>query len=900
MFQLASLIVVVLAVVGVVLAIGTRDRIRSIEFRLRLIERRLSASPPAAAVPEPPAVAAPPPQEPSAVSEPALVEPVPLLSPKIPPRQLEAAAEPPPGEPPRPPPEPSTSPGPTLEERFGTQWVVWAGFIAVVIGAYFFLRFSIEQGWFGPGTRVLLGAVLAIALIAAGEWTRRKELITGIAGLATAHIPSLLTAAGTTIAYADIWAAYELYQFLSPAVAFLLLGVVALATLAAALLHGPALAGLGLVGAYVTPLIVSTERPNYWALYVYLMVVSTAAFALARARLWRWLAITAVIFGVLWTLPGIADYRVDWLTPHNFHAVAGFVLVAIFIVSGLFLGPDATPGQIEPVSSSSLAAYLLASTIVVLASGHDAVALTTYTVLVAVTIAISWRAEAATAAVAAAALLTLIVFVDWALKFNFLHLVAPSGPIAPAIPEPPRVDVTWHLVLGFLFSAMFGGAGFLAQGRSERAEIPMVWSASAVFAPLAILVALYFRIANFDRSIPFAGIALLLAALFAVATEALGKRPPRPGIAASSAIFATGAVAALALALTMMLERGWLTIALALMVPGVAWVSLERPLPALRVLVGVLVALVLARVAWDPRIVGDDVGTTPIFNWILYGYGVPTAAFWVGGFLLRRRADDTPARLCDSAALLFAVLLVFLEIRHYITVGDIYHVSTTLTEIALQVSAGLAITIGLEWLRQRTASVVHNVGALIIACLTLFGIVFGLGLVGNPMLWPRPVGGPFFNLILLGYALPAVLTVVLALMTRGLRPHAYSVVAAVVAVGLALGYLTLQVRTLYHGPVLTVGPTTDAEQYTYSAVWLVFGIMLLAVGYVLRAQSVRYASAAVVVLTVLKVFLVDMSDLTGLWQALSFLGLGLVLLGIGWFYQRLLFPRRLPDAPAQT
>ena len=902
MFLLANLIVAVLAVVGVVLAIGTRDRIRTIEFRLRLIERRLSESPPAAAALEPSAEATPPPPEPAppAVSEVAPVEAAPPLPPEIPARQVEGAAEPPAGEPPPPPPEPPTAPGPTLEERFGTQWVVWAGFITVVIGAFFFLRFSIEQGWFGPGTRVLLGALLAIALIAAGEWTRRKELVTGIAGLPTAHIPSILTAAGTTIAYADIWAAYELYQFLSPPVAFLLLGIVALATLAAALLHGPALAGLGLVGAYVTPLVVSTARPNYWALYVYLMVVSAAAFALARARLWRWLAITAVIFGVLWTLPGIADYRVDWLTPHNFHTVAGFVLVAIFIVSGLLLGPDAEPGQIEPVSSFSLAAYLLASTIVVLASGHDAIALMTYAALVAATIAISWRAEAATAAVAAAALLTLIVFADWALKFNFLHLVAPSDPTAPAIPEPPRVDVTWHLVLGFLFSAMFGGAGFLAQGRSQRAEIPMVWSASAVFTPLAILVALYFRIANFDRSIPFAGIALLLAAVFAVATEALGKRPPRPGIAASSAIFATGAVAALALALTMTLERGWLTIALALMVPGVAWVSLQRPLPALRVLAGVLVALVLARVAWDPRIVGSDVGTTPIFNWILYGYGVPAVAFWLGGFLLRRRADDPPARLCDSAALLFTVLLVFLEIRHYITVGDIYRVSTTLNEIALQVSAGLAIIIGLEWLRQRTASVVHNVGALIIACLTLFGIVFGLGLVGNPMLWPRPVGGPFFNLILLGYALPAVLTVVLALMTRGLRPHAYSVVAAVVAVGLALGYLTLQVRTLFHGPVLTVGPTTDAEQYTYSAVWLIFGIILLAVGYFLRAQSVRYASAAVVVLTVLKVFLVDMSDLTGLWQALSFLGLGLVLLGIGWFYQRLLFPRRLPAAPAQT
>jgi uncharacterized membrane protein len=60
---------------------------------------------------------------------------------------------------------------------------------------------------------------------------------------------------------------------------------------------------------------------------------------------------------------------------------------------------------------------------------------------------------------------------------------------------------------------------------------------------------------------------------------------------------------------------------------------------------------------------------------------------------------------------------------------------------------------------------------------------------------------------------------------------------------------------------------------------------------------VRIASAAVVVLTVLKVFFVDMSDLTGLWQALSVLGLGIVLLGIGWFYQRLLFPRHLQPSP---
>jgi len=346
----------------------------------------------------------------------------------------------------------------------------------------------------------------------------------------------------------------------------------------------------------------------------------------------------------------------------------------------------------------------------------------------------------------------------------------------------------------------------------------------------------------------------------------------------------------------MALEKGWLTVALALMVPGIAWVAEQRPLPQLRTLAAVIVALVLARIAWNPRIVGRDVGTTPIFNWLLYGYGIPAASFWLGGYLLRRRADDGPSRTVDAAAILFTVLLVVLEIRHLINNGDILRQSAGLAEVSLQVAVGLAMTIGLERLRERTHSIVHDIGALVIAGLTLAAIVFGLAGAGNPMATGEPVGGPFVNLILLGYGLTAVLTAALALLTRGSRPRGYSQIAAVIAVSLALAYLSLEVRTLYHGPVLTLGPTTSAEQYTYSAVWLAFGVALLAAGIFLQSQAVRLASAAVVMLTVLKVFLLDMRDLTGIYQALSFLGLGAVLMGIGWFYQRLLFPRRMPAA----
>ena len=189
----------------------------------------------------------------------------------------------------------------------------------------------------------------------------------------------------------------------------------------------------------------------------------------------------------------------------------------------------------------------------------------------------------------------------------------------------------------------------------------------------------------------------------------------------------------------------------------------------------------------------------------------------------------------------------------------------------------------------------HDVAAQIITVLTLIAIVLGLVVLENPLLTGTSVGGPFFNLILLGYGLPAILMAVLGLTVRGKRPQIYSTICAVAAVGLALAYLSLTVTRLYHGPVLDEGAFTDAEGYTYSAVWLAFGVVLLFVGIFLRSQPVRLCSAAVVLLTVGKVFLIDMSGLTGVWRAFSFIGLGLVLVGIGYVYQRLLF-RKPPEA----
>ena len=106
--------------------------------------------------------------------------------------------------------------------------------------------------------------------------------------------------------------------------------------------------------------------------------------------------------------------------------------------------------------------------------------------------------------------------------------------------------------------------------------------------------------------------------------------------------------------------------------------------------------------------------------------------------------------------------------------------------------------------------------------------------------------------------------------------------------------MTLEIRRLYHGPLLTSGATGGAEQYTYSIAWLAFGVALLGIGIVFNSQRARLASAVVIALTILKAFLIDMSTLTGVYRALSFMCLGLVLVAIGWLYQRILFRKAAP------
>jgi Predicted membrane protein (DUF2339) len=191
-----ELIVTGISIVALIMAMGARKRLRRLEDRIAGL-----ATGGQAAQPITPTIVAP-----SAEARLAAVEQ---------PVRQDAAAEPAPTtEQPVPvAPAAEESASTALEKKFGTQWVVWIGGLALALGGIFLVRYTIEQGLLGPGVRVFLGAIFSALLIAAGEWARRNEIAAGITAIPTRHIPSILTAAGTVAAYATVYARFRALRF---------------------------------------------------------------------------------------------------------------------------------------------------------------------------------------------------------------------------------------------------------------------------------------------------------------------------------------------------------------------------------------------------------------------------------------------------------------------------------------------------------------------------------------------------------------------------------------------------------------------------------------------------------------------------------------------------------------
>lgn len=797
---------------------------------------------------------------------------------------------------------PRTRPaGPSLEERIGARWPVWIGGVALALGGMFLVRYSIEQDLIGPGTRAAMGGLFALALAGAGEAMRRRERPVAFAAFPSANVPAVLTAAGTLTAFATAFAAYALYGLIEPATAFVLLGAVALGTMVLAALHGPSLAALGLLGALGAPLLVAGGDPNMAALVVYLGFVVAAADGLARLRLWRWLALSALAGAILW---GVLIVIVSVLaTPAMAHSLVQTALAVGFLAVAPYRGMPAKLQRVDRWAIGWAVALALLAALVAsdtgLGSARPLIAAATVALLLGGAVA----SPAASWIAAAAALAAIGVLGLWPVAGEAAgEPVTVFGGWEGGAPRPQPIET--FLATASILAAMLAGAGLARTARTPRLPTGTAagYLTAAVAGPLAILAVAYLRVAWLDASLPFALAAGALGLAFSGVARWFRARETGedgPAIRLAVGVAASGAIGALALGLTFALDRGSLTVALALSALGAAWVADRTAVPALRYAIAALAILVAARLAWDPTVVGRDVGATPIFNWLLWGYGLPALAFWGAARLLARMkrdartARDRVVLLCETLAILLAAIWVFLEIRHALHDGDPFAPGSGLLEAGLLVTEGLAFTLLLARMERRRPGLLYRSLSLAFATASLVGAFVSLGIDANPLFTDEPVRGP----VLLGtlapaYLLPALLAAAIAWASRRTRPTWFVLAAAGLALALQSGWAALEIRHAFQGPRIgAMRWTGDAEFWSYSLLLLAEGAALLAAGFVWRRRSARLVSAGFIVAAIVKVFVVDLANLGGLVRALSFVGLGLALVAIGLAYQRLVAPR---------
>jgi uncharacterized membrane protein len=683
------------------------------------------------------------------------------------------------------------------------------------------------------------------------------------------------------------------------------LGIVGIGTMLAAALHGPALAGLGLAGSYVAPMLVSSDKPNPWPVVIYLSVVAASAFGLARLRRWLWLAALAVAGAFLWgfvflgqMVPGDGD----WTLAGYAHVLIQLVLASLFIAVEPHFGvrdEDARPDAIAAVALgvlAALAAAMLAN------SRYGLGALIPFTIaVVAVLSATAWISAPASIAAPLAGAVALTAVTAW----PGLSEPPPVTQLAPAVAGVLRLpeNVTSYLFFAALISLGVAAVAAyrLSLGRTLAVASAGLYALAATATPLLALVLTYLRVTQFDTSIPFAFAGSVLGGILVLAAErflAREREIPSPAAMLATGAFAAAAIAALSFALVAILSRGYLTVAFALAALGTAFVATRRDVPLLRYAVTALGLVVLGRVAWDPVIMGADVGRTPIFNWLLLGYGVPAVAFAAAGVILRTRSQDLAVRLCEALAVLFAALLFYFQIRHALNDGDPLRPASGHIEMGLFALTSLGFSYVLTRMDVVRANPVFRIASLVFGVISVGIVAVGLLVAENPFLTHGTVRGPsVFSSLLIAYLLPGLMAALIARHARDVRPRWYVTGAAILAGLLLFAYVTLEVRHAFLGDSIGfMRSTSSAEVWTYSAAWLLLGLVFLAYGIWRGSREARMASAALVLLSVAKVFLLDLSGLTGLWRALSFISLGVVLIGIGLAYQKLIFakPSALP------
>src|SRR5215467_9410676 len=160
-----------------------------------------------------------------------------------------------------------------------------------------------------------------------------------------------------------------------------------------------------------------------------------------------------------------------------------------------------------------------------------------------------------------------------------------------------------------------------------------------------------------------------------------------------------------------------------------------------------------------------------------------------------------------------------------------------------------------------------------------------------------------FNLRMATYAVAIVVLGAVAGFARKRQDESARTVAAVALVALnllALIALSREVHDYYDRQIAAIRPTlferdvrtpyvelNDTERdFTYSALWMAYGALLMVIGFVRRSAFVRWQALILIAATIAKVFVYDVSQLDRVHRIVSFIILGVLLLAISFVYQR--------------
>jgi len=785
-----------------------------------------------------------------------------------------------------PPPLPPQPPAQSLEEKLGARLPVWIGSIALALAGAFLVKLSFERGWLSPAFRVSLGVLFGVGLLAAGEVTRRNRSTRGIS--------QGLSAAGVADLFACFLAGIHMYGIIPPPLGFGLMVLTTAVAVGLSLRQGRMVALIGLIGGFLTPYLVRTGEPNLRGLFAYLLLLQVGLLVVAWRRGWTEIGGLALGGGLLWTFAWLAGP----FKPADAAWLSGFLLlsVAAVVAAGLARrtatedGGGGQGGQgMMSLTWAAVPGAILALAAVSAQAGFSTEEWVFFGILAAGVLVLGrLRADlsplAWVAAVAGAVLM-----------------------IAFAARVHGEPDLSRFLATAASVGTLFAVGGYVALWGSEKAGR---WASLSAASGIVFFLIAWGTMAENREGLHYVhwgpealGAALLyLLAAVPVAQRSRADRVDRPDHPAMTAM--TAALAALAVAVTVFvslavpleLERQWVTVAWALEVTALVWLAGRFKLPALAALARTAAVLVAIRLLFNASVFEYPIGTSPVLNWLLYGYGVPLVAFAAAARLARRQGPGEAkfATLLESGALAFAFALVTLEVRQLYHPGTPGSGAASLAESGAMIAAWAALAIGLLALNRRALlASVERAGRLLLALAAGTALAF-LGVLLNP-LWNHGAVGetPVFNLLLWSYGLPAVL---LGLATPELRRRGsrkLPVVLTATVLVLAFLLLTLEIRQAFHGSYLNIGLSTGAssiaERYSYSAAWILFGAALLVLGILRQVKALRYASLAVMLLSVGKVFLYDMSNLTDLYRVLSFFGLGMSLLALAWVYQRFVF-----------